>query len=492
MLTKTKAYRDLEQAGYIPLFYVYLTSDVTRRVFLLKGTPTQTGGSGFWDGSGYVGDGLTYGSQAGVSQAEYLLKSISPIAKTTAQSTRGLLSSLSASAVGHVSAEFDNTTRFFSAIVSGESPETFVDGVMEVRQGFEGLPFGDQLSLFKGIIVDAPLDGPSFRVAADTITSSLYDVYEVPKSGLYSAPANENSALPLVFGNIAENSDAGVIVCPQLTATVWALASHAIQTEGGGNTITIYDDDGVVSSGDYTITTSGNFESQGVIAYITFSVAPTGTVTAKMTGGAVDGSDNVLTNPGDVAEKMLSIMGDSTGFEATSFATFKQTADTEGYTCAGIIIADNSKAFWLSEIMASFLGSWFLNEDGEIILQLDTGTSNFMATAADLKESQVTSHPILKPTRDNIITRPIINYAFSAAKIDRRYKTDALTNYLQTYSRDEVDGDISSKPLPFNWTRNTATVTAVADRIEALYGTALKDGNMTKTVTNYPDKSDVC
>ena len=473
MLTKSKAYRDLEQAGYVPLFYVYLSTDITRRLFMMKGTPPSTSGTGLWDGSRYVGDGFTYGAQAGVSQFETLLLSISPIAKTTTQSTRGLFTSLSDSAVGHVSATFDNMGRFFSNITSGESPETFVDGSIEIRQGFETLPFGDQLVLFSGTIIDATIDGPEFKVSADAITSTLYDVYEVPKSGQYSAPAEENSPLPLVFGNVAENSALGVFVCPQLTATVWALASHPIQTEAGGNTITLYDDDGVISSSDYAVTDSGDFEGLGSIAYVTFSVAPTGTVTAKMTGGAVDSSNNVLTNPADIAKKALALMGDATSFESTSFATFKDACDTAAYTGAGLIIADNAKSFWLSEIVASFLGSWFLNEDSEIVLQIESESSNFMATAADLHQHDTTREPVLKPTRDNIITRPIINYAFSAAQVDRRYKTDALTNYLQTYSRAEVTGDISQE-ISFNWTRNTATVKGVADRIEALYGVPLK------------------
>ncbi len=473
MLTKSKAYRDLEQAGYLPLFYVYLSTDITRRLFMMKGTPPATIGTGLWDGSRYVGDGSTYGAQAGVSQVETLLLSISPIAKTTAQSTRGLFMSLSASAVGHVSATFDNMGRFFSAITSGESPETFIDGPIEIRQGFETLPFGDQLIIFSGTIFDATINGPEFRISADAITSTLYDIFEIPKSGAYSAPAEENSALPMLFGNIAENSSQGVVVCPQLTSTVWALACHAIQTEAGGNTITLYDDDGVISTSDYAVTDSGDFESLGDIAYATFSVAPTGTVTATLTGGAVDESDNVLTNPADIAEKMLSLMGDATSFESTSFATFKDACDTAAYTGAGIIIADNAKSYWLSDIVASFLGSWFLNEDNEIVLQIESATTNFLATAADLRQRDATKEPVLKPTRDNIITRPIINYAFSAAKVDRRYKTDALTSYLQTYSRAEVSGDISQE-ISFNWTRNTATVTALAALIEDIYGAAIK------------------
>jgi hypothetical protein len=332
------------------------------------------------------------------------------------------------------------------------------------------VPFADQISLFRGITIEDPLLGPTFRVNADAISSTLYDVYEVPKSGQYSAPKDDNAALPFLFGNLAENTGVqGVVVCPQLTSTVWALAAHALQSEGDGNTITLYDDDGVISSSDYTINTSNNFESKGTISTITFSVAPTGTVTAKVTGGPADGSGNALTNPIDIIEKLLELMGDSTPLEATSKATARQTAEDLGYTCAGVIIADQPKAYWLADIMSSFLGSWFLNENDEIVVQFDTSTQNFTATDGSLKQSFAVADPHLKPSRDNTITRPIINYAFSAAQVDRRYRNDALTNYLKTFSNDEVAGDISQE-IYFNWTRNDTTVSVINDRIIELYG----------------------
>jgi len=475
MLTKTATYQEYEDAGYNPIFSVYLSTDLTRRVFTFAGSPVVPVGSDFYDGSRYVGDGLTYGAQLGVTESLPLLLSISPISKTTTQTQRDLYFSRSASAVGHVSATFDNALRDFSRITSGENPEQFVDGEMEIRQGFQGMPYADELSLFRGTIIDAPLSGELFKVSADAVSSSLYDVWEVPKSGRYTNAENDNTALPLLLGNTAENSPQGVSVCPCIDTVndVYSLACHAIQSEAAGNTITLYDADGEISSSEYTITASGNYESQGVIAYATFSTTPNGTVTATMTGSAVDSSGTMPTNPVDCIELMLSIMGDTTLLEATSKAKARQDCEGAGYTCAGIIIADNPKTYWLADIMASFLGSWTLNEDDAIVLSVDTGAVNFLATAADLKQAKCSPQPALKPTRDNIITRPIINYAFSAAQIDRRYKTDAQTSYLKTYSREEVDGDIS-REISLNFTRNTTTVHTISSLIETLYGEPLK------------------
>ncbi|GAG46778.1 unnamed protein product, partial [marine sediment metagenome] len=153
MLTKTQNYYEKEQAGYIPEVYCYVSSNLTRRKFTFKGQIATESASGFWDGSRYVGDSGTYGADAGVTETEARVLSISPINQSTTQTTRDLATSLSASSVGHVSASFDNTDRYFTNITSGEISEEFVDYTFEVRQGFYGLDFADELPLFRGLTI---------------------------------------------------------------------------------------------------------------------------------------------------------------------------------------------------------------------------------------------------------------------------------------------------------------------------------------------------
>ncbi len=472
MLTKTKAYRDLEQAGYNPLVYVHLSTDVTRRIFTFKASAGVSEGSGYWDGSRYVGDGLTYGFFAGISAVEPLLLSVSQITQSTTQSTRNLLSALSAAAVGHVTITLDNTDLYFTNLVSGTTPEQFETYSVEIRQGFEGLAIGDQLSLFRGICIDTQLDNKTFTVSADSVSSTLYDVWECPKTARYTLPENNNAAIPLVLGDLTESSDAGVVVCPCINTAsdVYALACHPILSVANGNTVTLYDSDGLISSSEYSVITSGDYESQGNIAYVTFSTPPNGAVSGKFKG-AVNTSGALVTNPIECIELLLDLMDDPTTFEPTSFVAAREVATAEAYTCAGFIIADNTKAYWIGDIMASFLGSWFMAEDDEIVLQFDSSVENLMSAAGELSQEAATGIS-MKRTRDNIITRPIINYAISGAQIDRRYKNDALSNYYRTYSPEEVTGDITEQ-IAVNWTRNAVTVQTIADRIIALYGTPL-------------------
>ena len=491
MLTKSLAFISAEEAGYIPEFYFYAETDVARRCFTIKGQSAPLEGTGYYDGTRYVGDGGYYGYGQGTVQTRSLLLTLPVINKTVTQGTRGLLTALSASQVGYCYTQYNNLYRnedgkfFFSDILTGPIAESFLNGSFEIRMGFQGLEYNEHLPLFRGKIMESPLNGPIFSLSADAVSGTLYDKWEVPRSSLYTSPAQDNQALPIVLGDMTENVDIdedgdGVVdkgpislVCIDTINDVWAMACHALVTAANGQSILLYDDDGLINAGDYTYTASGDYESVGTtISYVTFSVAPTGSVTGSYKGAPDDAGD-LITNPIECVEKMLSIMGETATFEATTFQKAVNEADEQGYTCAGIIMADNPKAYWIGHILSNFIGSWFIDEHDEIVIHLDTGSEDFTAVVGELKESMLKGPLKLSPSVDNLVTRPVINYAVSYAKIDRRFKTDANASYLQTYSDTDQTDDIST-PLSFDFTRNTATVTAVASRIDDLYGAGLK------------------
>ena len=483
MLTKTPAFLAAEQAGHQLQWFVYANTDIARRCFLLRGSPVSQSATGYYDGSDYVGSGNTFGSEVGTVQTRALLMENPIINKIATSGTRGLQTALSASSVGYVSNRFDNLHKedgkyFFSNIITGQNAETFLKQPYEIRVGFPGLAYADQLSLFRGIITDSPLNGPVFGLKADAITSTLYDVWKIPKSSLYTNPAQDNQALPLVLGDMTENSaidedgdgvtDKGPIplVCIDTVNDVWAMACHGLLTTGNGQTIYLYDDDGLIDPGEYTYTASNDYESAGIdIAYVTFSTPPTGSVTGA-NKGAPDDSGAFITNPIACAKKALEIMGETTTFEITSYQEALSEADEQGYTCAGLMQADNTKAYWIGKLLSDFIGSWLLDENNKIVVQLDTGSANFLNTVGRLKD--IKGHLKLLQTIDNLITSPVINYAVSYAQIDRRFKTNANAAYLQTYTDDTAEDD-TAEPMFFDFVRNTATAQAIASRISTIY-----------------------
>jgi len=491
MLTKTQNFIDAEQAGEAPLFYVYLNTDLTRRCYTHKSQALdESAGSGLWDGTRYYGDGLSFGAETGTVQIRPLLLTLPTINKTVTQGTKGLLTALSPTQVGYVYSEFDNfykeNSKFhFSNILTGQTSESYLGQPYEIRMGFPGLAYNDQLSLFRGLIMKSPLRGGTFKVSANAITSTLYEKYECPKSSLYTNPAQDNQPLPIVIGDMTVNAaidedgdgttDKGPIplVCIDTTNDVWAMAGHALLTTGNGQSISLYDNDGLINAGDYTYTASGDYETVGVtIAYVTFSVAPTGGVTGAYKG-APDSSGALIVNPVEAIEKILSIMGETTAFETTSYQQAINDANDQSYVCAGVVMSDNIKAYWLSNLLSCFIGSWFLDEHDEIKVQLDTGSANFMAVAGELKESMLRGGLPLDPDLSNVITRPVVDYAVSYAQIDRRFKNNSNTSYLQTYSDTSENADLS-EPLQFDWVRSSSVIATLAGRIETLYSGGLK------------------
>ena len=255
---------------------------------------------------------------------------------------------------------------------------------------------------------------------------------------------------------------------------MYALAGFAVQTAAQGNSFTLYDDDGAIDAGDYTIT-NGDYESVGVtITYATFSTPPTGKVSCSCHGKA-DSSGTLLTNPIDILEDFLDTAGDVTVREATAWSLAAAHADTESYTCAGIMLSDNNLAYWLTDLLSSFLGSWYLNGQQELVVSLDTDNLKLFDIAGVLDERK-TTRISGDPPRSNICNQMIINYALNANQQDKRYTSDIRSNYLMTDegensadTHSQAKYGIRKKTLNLNWTRNTTTVNALQTRIVGKY-----------------------
>ena len=110
----------------------------------------------------------------------------------------------------------------------------------------------------------------------------ITDILTLPKAGRYASPQNTNDMLPLVYGDMTENSPTGVWNCPCIDTInhLYCVAGWAIQTEAQGNVISVYDGGTLLSTG-FTFTASQDVEGMGTIATLTFDSAPAGTVSVK-------------------------------------------------------------------------------------------------------------------------------------------------------------------------------------------------------------------
>ena len=289
----------------------------------------------------------------------------------------------------------------------------------------------------------------------------------------YGSPGvnQQNVILPLPYGNLIENSDEAVWVCPQIGTLTYCVAGWPIQSVAQGNTITVYVD-GVLTAAGWTFDESDNFESQGNIATLTFSVDPGGIVSVRCNGKY---TTKLLTNPVDIIEDWIAYAAGILGAlswetEPTSFTKGKLYCDDQSFVAAGVILSNNTLGFWIKTILASFFGSFRFNSAGK--LEISFLNADYELNVVEtLQEHEAIR---LEATRnlENVVNQVISNYAISYAKIDRRYKNNALTSYFLTLDESETSTIEGAGKIELNldWNRNTASVGVLHDILFNRFG----------------------
>ena len=108
----------------------------------------------------------------------------------------------------------------------------------------------------------------------------IHDPVALPRAGRYSDPGDPGDILPIVYGNLTDG-DKGIWKAPKIDTAgsgTYCLAGHAVLSVADGNSVALYDDDGLIAAGEYTFNASDDFQSKGAVATAVFSVAPKGDV----------------------------------------------------------------------------------------------------------------------------------------------------------------------------------------------------------------------
>lgn len=327
-----------------------------------------------------------------------------------------------------------------------------------------------EISVVDGIWEEIIIEGE------DTYEYDITTEFVLPTTGRYSNPGDnqKNVPLPHPYGDLTENSDYGVYVCPCIDSTnhVYCAAAWPVVPVTFGNTVSVYVDNVLQTSG-YTFDDSVDYEGQGNIATITFSSEPAGVVSVSCKGRWVNST--FPTNPVDIIEDLLDYVA-SLGNEVwqkdiASFANGRSFCDTNGYIGAGVIIKNNSIGFHIKSILKSFMGSFSFTDEGKLKIRF---------LPLEYEESVVEEiyeyeGIVYNATKDlsNIVKQLLINYAASYIEVDRRYKTGSLSSYYRTQDDTypyptKYNG--KKWEIDFDWTRNTLTVQTISDRLLAMYG----------------------
>lgn len=467
MIPVSKAFYDALNRGEMPEILCILDSNVSRWVFGKVRPSIATSTANVWDGARLYGQG-TYGGDLGLILADAGVLTFGSISASIAYSNKDVMMSLTQVEIGSMQLVLDNAGRFFSDLLGGDKAVSFLNSTLQITCGFPTTEYADYIELFSGTVTEETLDNKSLKVCAQSSTPGLMEVYTLPKSGRYTNPQTNNDILPVVYGNTEEGSTQGISVCPCIDTVnfVYCLASHALPV---GANIMLYEDNEALVGG-YTITRSGDYESQGIIAYATYTTAPTGVITMTTTAGK-----DSLTNPVDILHDMLDSSGDTTAHNSAAWTRAAQEAEALSYAAAGVLSSDNTPAYWMTDILSSFLGSWYINNNREVVISFDSTRLQTSAIAGVLHErdaSKITG----QRTRANLCNQLAVNYAYSLADLDARFKQKSNPKYLQ-YEDGATTADTTSqakygsllKTLEINWCRALATVTALQTRVIERY-----------------------
>lgn len=467
MIQVSKAFADMLKTDAMPEILAILSSSTdTRWVFGKTRPSVGQPFSFFWDGLRTYGQG-TYGGDIGLIDSGARVLNFGSITSSIAYSQKDLLLSLTYVEMGSMQVVFDNADGYFSDLLGGDKAVSFLNFNLQITCGFPSLGFSENIELFNGTISEEKLTNKTLSVVAEAQSPSLLETFTLPRAGRYTSPKNENDILPYIYGNTAENSGQGVSVCPCIDTVnnVFCLAAHELPGTAG---ITLYEDDEEITSG-YTVDISDDYESEGTIATATFTTMPTGTISMTTTKGK-----DSLTNPIDILEDILTETGDRTARNSNSWNTATVDAAALGYVAAGVLSADQPPSYWMTNILTSFLGSWYLNAKNEIVISLDSSRlqSNIAGILREYNARGISG----SRTRQNLCNQLFLNYAYSLTDVDRRFKQNVNPKFLKyedgNTTKDEASqakyGEVL-KTLDLQWVRNTTTAQALQTRIVDRY-----------------------
>lgn len=325
----------------------------------------------------------------------------------------------------------------------------------------------------------------------------LSDTFYLTCAGAYSDPINSNARLPLVYGDLTDGiSGNWELPCLNQTDWVYAFAGHEVLSIANGNTIVVYENDLVLTGGgvDYTFNAANNYEGLGVIATIDMVnpklnaiITATGKGKPTAAGGAT-----LMENIIDIVNDFLTVENTfaSSLFEATYKSRASQTFTAQAYEAAGAIVSDGVIWDIIIKMMASFLGSAYLNGAGNLVLEIDDGTiSQYMNTIIRKSETNLVD---VKQRLVNIVNQCPANYSYNYAVGEFRKETNDSA-HADAISQSIYGVREPNTPYQFYWCRDLTSVQKIQDIIVAKLKTPIYEIEIENITLNniHLDQGDV-
>jgi len=231
-------------------------------------------------------------------------------------------------------------------------------------------------------------------------------------------------------------------------------------------TIIIYQNGIKLDSGLYIFDESNDYEGHGNIAIIDFS-SPKGNDPITAQGmGKVSAGTTLMENIIDIVYDFLTVENDFAGslFESTAFTMASSIFTSQAYVAAGCIVQDVPIWETISKMMSSFLGSVYINGEGELALDIDINTIPLGYADIIPKGDGYLSDARIR--RDNIINQCPINYAYDYVNSRFKSHTDDMA-HTDAISQDVFGVRMPNTPYQQYWCRDLTSTQTVQDLIVA-------------------------
>ena len=301
------------------------------------------------------------------------------------------------------------------------------------------------------------------------MTTKLTDTFYLKRAGRYSAPLNSADRLPVVYGDLTDGTLV-IWTLPEIDTTnyVYAFAGHEVLSVANGNSISIYENDLLLDPAMYTFSAANDYEGLGVIATIDFATPKTGSIiTARGMGKpTTSGGATLMENIIDIVYDLMTVENDWTAanFEGTAKARASQLFTAQSYKAAGIIAED--AVFWdiVTDMLSSFLGSAWLDGNGDLVIDIDTNT-----IASDYGQNSIFTRSDTELTEavqrlSNIINQCPCNYSYNYVAMEFRKQTND-TAHADAISQGIYGVREPNTPYQFYWCRDITSVQKVQDLI---------------------------
>lgn len=303
-------------------------------------------------------------------------------------------------------------------------------------------------------------------------------LYEPPSSARYANPRRTGQYLPIVYGNMTLNADKGAweVPCIDIVNFIYAVAGSAILSVGNGNSVSLYDKDGVlISPANYTFDESNNVESKGAIATVTFTTSYYGSEPILVKCMGRDNGGTLITSPPAIIEDFIvNVLNESQNeIHSQSFAEVTRHCSSEGYAAGGIIDGQTRIGDFLSGIMGSFLGYWKVDSPtNRIRISLELGLSNYFESdiAAIIREHEM-EEASLEMEDGDICNQVSAKWGYNY--YSKEYESaDDGSDSANSYSQNIYGSTIQS--FEWKWVRSNTVAATLQSRIINEYGMPAK------------------